>query len=83
MVQKYISFSMYEREGKERDGELWERPSTLTSFHGWEKGKKKKIPNYLEVRICPNKKQTWASKSKSYPDLISAIPTGISNNVLP
>jgi len=31
---------MYKREEKERDGELWERPSTLTSFHGREKEKK-------------------------------------------
>jgi len=36
----HFFFSMYKREEKERDGELWERPSTLTSFHGREKEKK-------------------------------------------
>jgi len=53
---------MYKREEKERDGELWERPSTLTSFHGREK--EKKIPNYLEVRRCPKQKANMCIKEQ-------------------
>lgn len=55
---------MYKREEKERDGELWERPSTLTSFHGREK-EKKKIPNYLEVRIRPKLKANVCIKEQA------------------
>lgn len=58
MIQKYI-FSMYKRE--EKDGEPGEMPSTPTSFCRREK--EKKIPNYLGLRICPNKNQTYALKS--------------------
>lgn len=55
-----IHFSTYKREKKERDGA---GGGGHVPFHRMEK---KKMPNYSGLRICLNKSQIYALKSKLF-----------------
>lgn len=78
MVQKY-TFHVQKRE-KERDGGggQWGRPKILQAAMRW---RMKKIPNYLGLRIHPNKSQIYTLKARCS-DLTSTISIKSSNNVL-
>lgn len=76
MVQKYISPCTKERKKEEMRKEAYP-----TSFHGMEKAKKIKNPNYLGLRTRPSNSQIYALKSRRYSDRTSMISIRISRTV--